>query len=212
MDETRGTKRKQNNEAGDSTVSSSTRPQSHTLAPVPSRGQALAGSPDLPTVWVKRVNAMPVIAAIPPASVIVRFRELYDNSLKSFRGALKHLHKTTAARARFESETEGDNIPNHIAGTLKGPVFQFVKDYSALALEELHDHREEYLKAMSDAQKAAIKYTRACHEKNVECARQASDAGLRAEALAVDMQSLGLRLSPTPALMMQISGLPIFRQ
>jgi hypothetical protein len=98
--------------------------------------------------------------------------------------------KVSAAKARFDMETESGSVPTWISGSVKGPTFQFPKEWSTAALNELTEAQTTYCEAMSKATEAFVNWVRACHETNVRHAKESIDCQTKCESLLIDLTNL----------------------
>ncbi|KAJ7828659.1 hypothetical protein B0H14DRAFT_3718541 [Mycena olivaceomarginata] len=90
---------------------------------------------------------------LPPPEVVEQFKTIHNDIQKGFRKAFRSFHLTIEARNRLERGAEGDNIPEDILKTLKGPVCQFSERIRLEAEAAVHESQQEFDKMLSETRK-----------------------------------------------------------
>ncbi|KAJ7831997.1 hypothetical protein B0H13DRAFT_1915185 [Mycena leptocephala] len=131
---------------------------------------------------------------LPPPEVVERFKLLYNDAHKGFRKAFRSFHLTTEARDRLQRGAEGDNIPEDILKTLKGPIYQFSDGIRLEAEAAVHDTQQEFDKLLSETRKKATALQLAKLNAAVQYLRDQTDVNSLVESLRISLIELAAEL------------------
>ncbi|KAJ7761335.1 hypothetical protein B0H16DRAFT_1811105 [Mycena metata] len=120
--------------------------------PIAASGQAMAGDKTPSYAWSGDLAGL-TMDQLPSVELVERFKLLYNDATKGFRKSFCGLHLTIEARDRLQCGAEGDNIPEDILKTLKGPVYQFNDGIRLEAEAAVQESQEVFNKMLSETRK-----------------------------------------------------------